>query len=60
MLMDVVPLDASLVQGSHGRTPANPAEFPVLISSRADLLARPTIDSTDVFEILCRHVIPQK
>jgi len=57
MLMDVVPLDASLVRGSHGVTPANPAEWPLLISSRSDLLPRSAINSTDVFEVLRNHVV---
>lgn len=31
ILMDVIPLDASLVKGSHGTCPADSAEWPVLI-----------------------------
>lgn len=57
MLMDVIPLDASLVKGSHGRRPNHEADFPVLISSRADLLAAPRIEATDVYHALMRHVL---
>ena len=32
-LMDVIPLDSSVVRGSHGRLPDRPGEGPVLISS---------------------------
>ncbi|MDG1898710.1 MAG: hypothetical protein P8I74_02480, partial [Phycisphaerales bacterium] len=32
-LMDVIPLDASLVRGSHGRTDLGPDRSPVLLSS---------------------------
>lgn len=32
-LMDVVPLDASLVRGSHGRLPSTPERGPVFLSS---------------------------
>ena len=32
-LMDVIPLDASLVRGSHGRLPTTPEESPVLVAS---------------------------
>jgi predicted AlkP superfamily pyrophosphatase or phosphodiesterase len=32
-LMNVIPLDASLVKGSHGTCPANPDEWPVLIGA---------------------------
>ena len=40
-LMDVIPLDASLVRGSHGRADTTKARrSPVVISSNADLLPR--------------------
>ncbi len=32
-LMDVIPLDATLVQGSHGRLPDDPQDGPVFVSS---------------------------
>lgn len=58
MLMDVVPLDASMVKGSHGVRPANPAEWPVLITERHDLLPAHQLDSTAAYEIIKRHVLP--
>jgi hypothetical protein len=33
-LMDVIPLDASLVKGTHGRVDPDPARQAVFISSR--------------------------
>ncbi len=50
-LMDVIPLDASIVRGSHGRLPAHPADGPVFLSS---LKAgdRGKIRATDVKTIL--------
>jgi predicted AlkP superfamily pyrophosphatase or phosphodiesterase len=57
MLMDVIPLDASLVKGSHGRRPANRADWPVFITERAELLQTPEIESTDVFHALIRHAL---
>jgi len=56
MLMDVVPLDATLVKGSHGRRPADKKDWPVLITGQAELLAAPQIESTDVFQVLRRHL----
>ena len=56
MLMDVIPLDASLVRGSHGRRPSNPQDWPVFITGRRELLQAPQIESTDVFHALLRHV----
>jgi predicted AlkP superfamily pyrophosphatase or phosphodiesterase len=52
MLMDVIPLDAGLVKGSHGRRADDPADQPVLICDRADSELPPQIDSTGVFSVL--------
>jgi hypothetical protein len=57
MLMDVIPLDSSLVKGSHGNQPANPAEWPLLISSRPELLPQAALNSTEVCGILRDHVM---
>jgi len=56
MLMDVIPLDASLVKGSHGRIPENKKEFPIFISSRRDLVPNDQIESTDVYHLIKQHV----
>ncbi len=56
MLMDVIPLDANLVKGSHGRRPANRMDWPVIISERAELLAAKEIESTDVYQILLKQI----
>jgi predicted AlkP superfamily pyrophosphatase or phosphodiesterase len=48
LLMDVTPLDASLVRGSHGRITDRPEDGPLLIASRADLLAREKVAATDL------------
>jgi predicted AlkP superfamily pyrophosphatase or phosphodiesterase len=55
-LMDVVPLDATLVRGSHGRLPESTADGPVLISSEPQLLPDGTVAATDVKDIVLRHV----
>jgi predicted AlkP superfamily pyrophosphatase or phosphodiesterase len=49
-LMDVIPLDATLVKGSHGRLPATPDDAPVLIAS--DELPPGPIAATAVKDIL--------
>jgi predicted AlkP superfamily pyrophosphatase or phosphodiesterase len=48
MLMDVIPLDATLVKGSHGRVPSDRKEWPVLITPSPV----GEIDSTEVFRII--------
>ena len=56
MLMDVISLDGTLVKGSHGCRPKNPADYPVLISQQAELLRNPMIEATDVYHVLKRHL----
>lgn len=47
-LLDVIPLNAHLVKGSHGRTPEDSDDWPVFISA-----AEATVNtSTDVYEAL--------
>lgn len=52
VLMDLVPLDATLVKGSHGRPSQDPAEQPVLIGPRQWGLSSLPIASTDVYDII--------
>jgi hypothetical protein len=56
MLMDVVPLDATLVKGSHGRLPENKKDWPVFITSQSEMLPSSAVDSTEVSEILQRLI----
>jgi predicted AlkP superfamily pyrophosphatase or phosphodiesterase len=57
MLMNVIPLDATLVKGSHGRRPADKKDWPVFITERPELLGAQQIESTDVYQILLRQVL---
>ena len=57
MLMDVIPLDATLVKGSHGRRPADKMDWPVFMTNRGELLGTSEIESTDVFQLLRRHIL---
>lgn len=59
-LMDVIPLDASLVRGSHGRPTDRPAEGPLLISSVPDLLPKEEVAATEVKGLLLAHVFRDK
>lgn len=55
-LMDVIPLDARLVKGSHGRIPEAEAEWPVLLTSEPGLLSGDTMAAVDVYQTILRHV----
>jgi predicted AlkP superfamily pyrophosphatase or phosphodiesterase len=53
-VMDVIPLDASLVKGSHGSTKIEEKYFPVLITDRPP--ASPVIIPTDIYHIIWSHL----
>jgi predicted AlkP superfamily pyrophosphatase or phosphodiesterase len=56
-LLDVIPLDATLVKGSHGRRPADgDGDAPVFITQRAELMESSTIESVDVHGLILRHL----
>jgi predicted AlkP superfamily pyrophosphatase or phosphodiesterase len=57
MLMDVIPLDATLVKGSHGCRPASKADWPVLITDQPSALVSPDIESTEVYQVIKRMVV---
>lgn len=55
-LMDVIPLDASLVRGSHGRADTAPAHGPVVLSSDPELLPEGTVNATGIKQLMLDHV----
>jgi predicted AlkP superfamily pyrophosphatase or phosphodiesterase len=56
MLMDVIPLDASLVRGSHGRLTDAAADGPVFISSEPNLVAGESVSALDFKRLVLAHV----
>jgi hypothetical protein len=51
-LMDVIPLDASLVKGSHGRVTNQSGDGPLMISDQSNLNDRKNLRATDVKQLL--------
>ncbi|KEO71872.1 alkaline phosphatase family protein [Anditalea andensis] len=49
-LMDVIPLNATLIKGSHGRISESKENWPVLITQQHQLAEDVTIESIDVYE----------
>jgi hypothetical protein len=56
-LMDVISLDATLVQGSHGRPTDRPEEGPLFITTMPELLGAGPVAATAVKSLLLEHVI---
>ena len=55
-LMKVIPLDASLVRGSHGRITESLDEGPLMISSRRDGIRKDVVESTSVRDLILGHL----
>ena len=55
-LLDVIPLDAFLIQGSHGGLPPSPHEGPLFITQQSELLQDSSIEAIDVFQLLLAHL----
>lgn len=55
-LMDVIPLDATLVKGSHGRPTDDPETGPLFMTSEPHFLDTGSIIATDVHALLLDHI----
>lgn len=55
-LMDVIPLDASLVRGSHGRAAGDSRKGPVLISSERLPLTEGPLPAASVRDTILQHL----
>lgn len=56
-VLNIIPLDATLVKGSHGIIPKEMDDFPILISNNNEARLAETIEPIQVFDILERHVL---
>ena len=54
-LMDVIPLDATLVKGAHGRIPESDLDKPLLVGD-SSLISSEKIQPTEVFELIIKAV----
>jgi predicted AlkP superfamily pyrophosphatase or phosphodiesterase len=55
-LMDLIPLDATLVKGSHGIVHPDAQYSPMILSNRPDLLPEEPLHATDVFQVMLNHL----
>ncbi len=55
-LMDVIPMDANLVRGSHGAVNVSPQEEPLFITQNSNLLKVDTIAATDVCKLILQQL----
>jgi predicted AlkP superfamily pyrophosphatase or phosphodiesterase len=58
-LMDVIPLDAGLVRGSHGRVTDNDDEGPIFMTTEPRFIDNATMKARDIFDILLCHIFSE-
>jgi hypothetical protein len=56
-VMNIIPIDATLIKGSHGRIPDDLADYPILISSNNTSVKEHVIEAIDVYKIIENQVI---
>jgi predicted AlkP superfamily pyrophosphatase or phosphodiesterase len=55
-LMDVIPINANLVKGSHGRVTDSAAAGPLFLTNQVDLLASEKINADDICRLILDHL----
>ncbi|WP_027075415.1 alkaline phosphatase family protein [Maribacter antarcticus] len=55
-VMNIIPIDASLIKGSHGRIPDDIADYPLLISNTNAAIKEGIIEAVDVYQIIENQV----
>lgn len=55
-LMNVIPLDANLVKGSHGHLTPAAADCPLLMTRQNDLIQKDSLESIEVFTTILSHL----
>ncbi|MBO9612385.1 MAG: alkaline phosphatase family protein [Dyadobacter sp.] len=54
-LMDVIPLDATLVKGSHGGINIPKEYYPIIVTDKA--AEKPELEAVDVYDVIWKHLI---
>ncbi|MEX2641042.1 MAG: nucleotide pyrophosphatase/phosphodiesterase family protein [Balneolales bacterium] len=55
-VMDLIPIEGSLVKGSHGRHAASDGTGPLLASNAPGLIKDPSLRPTDVHDVIWAHL----
>ncbi len=56
-VMNIIPIDATLIKGSHGRIPDDIADYPILISNTNASIKDGVIEAVDVYQVIENQVI---
>jgi predicted AlkP superfamily pyrophosphatase or phosphodiesterase len=53
-VMNIIPLKANLVKGSHGRIPEDQSDYPVFITNNKGSLKQELFKSTEVYQLIAK------
>ncbi|WP_419212133.1 alkaline phosphatase family protein [Maribacter sp. X9] len=56
-VMDIIPLDANLIKGSHGRLTEDKDDYPILITNHKEVIGKDTIEAIEVRKIIENHLL---
>ncbi|TLF43028.1 alkaline phosphatase family protein [Maribacter aurantiacus] len=56
-VLDIIPLDASLIKGSHGRLPEDKEDYPIFITNRATKIDTHEVAAVEVYDLIKNHVV---
>ena len=55
-VMNIIPLNADLVKGSHGRIPEDASDYPVFITNNRRSINQELYKSTEVYKLLAKQI----
>ncbi len=56
-VLDIIPLNATLIKGSHGVVPEEKDDYPIFITNKREIALAQNILATDVYSLLKKHVL---
>ncbi len=56
-VLDIIPLNATLIKGSHGVVPEEKDDYPIFITNKREIALTQNILATDVYSLLKKHVL---
>ncbi len=56
-VLDIIPLNATLIKGSHGVVPEEKDDYPIFITNKREITLTQNILATDVYSLLKKHVL---
>lgn len=59
-LLDVIPLDSSLVKGSHGRIPDSVHSGPIFMTNTTGIAEKEIVNAVDIKEYILKHLFDKK